>query len=39
MDKTESEDKVVLGNQWECGIHANMGGAHYIGTLVDKQNR
>ena len=39
MDKAEPEDKVVLGNKHERGIHSDMGGAYYIGITVDMQNR
>jgi hypothetical protein len=38
MDKTEFEDKIILGNQQECGIHSNMGGAHSFCFTVDLQN-
>ena len=39
MDKTEPEDKVILGNEHERGIQPDMGSAHYIGIIVDMQNR
>jgi hypothetical protein len=35
MDKAEPEDKVILGNQREHGIQPDMGGAYYIGLVVD----
>jgi hypothetical protein len=38
MDKAEPEDKVILGNRRECGIQSDMGGAYYIGSIVDMQN-
>jgi hypothetical protein len=38
MDKTESEDKVILGNRQKCGIQPDMGSAYYIGLVVDMQN-
>jgi hypothetical protein len=37
MDKTESEDKVILGNQRKCGIQSDIGSAYYIGLVVDMQ--
>jgi hypothetical protein len=39
MDKTEPEDKVVLGDEQKRGIQPDMGSAYYIGITVDKQNR
>jgi hypothetical protein len=38
MDKAEPEDKDILGNQRECGIQPNMGGAYYMGLVVYLQN-
>jgi hypothetical protein len=38
MDKTEPEDKVILGDEQKRGIQPDMGSAHYIGVTVDMQN-
>jgi hypothetical protein len=38
MDKTESEDKVVLESRWERGIQPDMGGTCYTGAVMDMQN-
>jgi hypothetical protein len=38
MDKTEPEDKIVLGNERECGIQPDMGSTYYIGVVVDMKN-
>jgi hypothetical protein len=35
MDKAEPEDKDILGNRRERGIQPDMGGACYIGSVVD----
>jgi hypothetical protein len=35
MDKTEPENKVVLGNEHECGVQPYMGSPYYIGFIVD----
>jgi hypothetical protein len=34
MDKTEAEDKVILGDQRGCGIQPDMGSAYNIGLVV-----
>ena len=38
VDKTAPKDKVILGDEYERGIQPDMGGAHYIGVIVDMQN-
>jgi hypothetical protein len=39
VDKTEFEDKVVLGDQRERGIQSDMGGAYHKCVIMDMQNR
>jgi hypothetical protein len=35
MDKTEPENKIVLGNQYERCVQPDMGGVDYIGFIVN----